>query len=278
MNHFFRRAYWQFALATPLLATAAASQAGSIDLTPNQIGFLNGAPVGLVSGSYQTLSLSEGMMSFMDITRTEMPPPATFTKDADGYYTSANSQAEVTSAQLDTETRSIQSITDASNVTFVAPQSLLGKGGTLRISNLTVDYTTRQVFGDVSGSGLASPLAHLHLWSASTLTSSITGNGIGGGGVDFLPLTNYTVTLSGLTLTQAGLDLFAQNLNLYSLAKGALNVYNQESFGKLTTQLTLAGHPATYAAPVPEPSTWAPMALGLIGVGAAGAARRRRQG
>lgn len=267
MFHSFVRIGAQLALASGLVAASALAHAQSTTLTPDETWSQNGLPYGMQSGSVQTLSFSNEMLWFFDAARIQLSSPGapiTIALAPDGAYASVSTKAPVTSAELNLSTRSIQSVTDGNSITLTAPalKGFSDGGGMLTISNLSANYGTRQIFGDISGSNLASPLTHVHLWNATSLTSSITTKA----NVNMMPDTYYSVTLSGLSLANAGILAFSQSLNLQSLGQIALAARTGDGSGSLTSELILTGPPATYSAPIPEPATWALMGLGLVGL------------
>jgi hypothetical protein len=95
---------------------------------------------------------------------------------------------------------------------------------------------------------------HFALWNYTTLTGGTTIQGAG----------TYNNTISGLTITADGQAKFAQALGLLSLGKAALNGISD--YGTISSTIV--------AVAVPEPSTYALMGVGLVGVMLV---KRRRQ-
>ncbi len=122
------------------------------------------------------------------------------------------------------------------------------------------------------------------------------GYGYGGGGGYYYPCTQQVGTanqivaradlnLSGLTLTEAGAQMLSNSLGLQATGVDALNGANldPDKWGSLRVgvflragDLTPAGWPSLPAS-VPEPSTYALMGVGLLGIwGVSRSAARRR--
>lgn len=156
-------------------------------------------------------------------------------------------------------------------ITVSMPSNFASSGGSLSLQNLSLqiaDPTHVNVYADVSGSnGLASQ-THMLLWNSTGLTA---------GSDTTVTLANkdtFQFTLSDLNLTDAGKSALAQGLGLNSIGSGPDLFGGVGSYGSLTVSMkfydnTLGGS----TTPVPEPSTYALM---LLGLGVAGLAARRR--
>lgn len=131
-------------------------------------------------------------------------------------------------------------------------------GGSLAITNISIDLSNQGIYADVSGSnGLSS--RKVRVWDYAGIE----------GGLQMSPPQPHdmpsfdivgNVTLSKLRITQEGTDMFAQGLGLKSIGISALTSITD--FGVMTIA-------------VPEPSTYLMMGLGLAGVMSLAARRRR---
>ncbi|MDE2434542.1 MAG: PEP-CTERM sorting domain-containing protein, partial [Burkholderiales bacterium] len=104
----------------------------------------------------------------------------------------------------------------------------------------------------IVGANGVGTLNNFYLWDITTIT----------GATNVAAGTSLTA-LSGLKITTAGFTAFSTALGLTSIGQGALA--GVTDFGAISSSLT--------ATAVPEPSTYALMALGLVGISVV--ARRR---
>jgi hypothetical protein len=199
---------------------------------------------------------------------------------------SAGASAPVTSITLDAG-NDIVSIVSQGGVFQDAPKSTAATGGHLIINNLTYDAATNIISADVSGNNLAGTYnlatTHEQVFTIKALDYSTDG------GATWTPIadpTSFPVNpAGGFEIRSSGLFLvggntgtvfsqFQQSLGLKGIGLStlqALDTYdaatNTAGFGTLTVKV-----PA-----IPEPSSYAMMALGLAGVGLA-VRRGRKQG
>jgi hypothetical protein len=147
----------------------------------------------------------------------------------------------------------VLSVTTSGGLYQQSTPNFTNTGGNITVTDLRVDFTSNTIFANVSGAnGLASnPSLALFTFSSVTGDTALTGPG------------TYNTTISGLSMTAAGRAAYATGLGLNAIGQSVLGAISD--YGRIESSIT---------APVPEPSTYALMGIGLAGV--AFMARRRK--
>lgn len=254
-------------LAAALLTAAGASQAATVTAQTWDL---------YISGT-ATLSFSADLLSALDTGKVSVAgygyaDPPIVQQDTDGFYNAVSVTAPVSTLTYDNVSTALLGIGTVGGVTLTAPvRKSVSSGGQLTVTDLNADLSTRTIYADIIGANGVGTLSHLALWHVASITGSTNFYGTYGGPA--------ITTFSGLSLTSEGLDAFTQSLGLLTLGQSAL--MGVTNFGTLTayvnTEPPLLSHPPLtppwYVSPTPEPSTYALMGLGLIGVAVA---KRRR--
>jgi hypothetical protein len=136
----------------------------------------------------------------------------------------------------------------------------------LTLANFQIDFKKDQVFADVITNGVTTNMAIYSFTEKTDLQIGLKGLGL-----------TMKQTLGDLHLTTQAQDTFASALNLADPLKAVLGGLN---FGSINIDIStslrkpISDKPFTAAMMVPEPSTYALMALGMVGIAAV--ARRKQ--
>lgn len=241
-------------------------------LTPEGI---NSSPDIPIQGGNNLLSVSPSMLSFLSTGQLTLGASGDASvlqaTNADGDYTQAAINMPVTAAGFDVNTGLIDRVNSPSTFTITAPiLANVTSGGRLSLSGLKIDTPSHSIYANVDGGNGYGIAVNMPIWTIGSIQTAVTPNG----SFDGLSLVDYSISLSNLALTDVARAAFANSLGLLPFGISALN--NISDSGTLTAHIELTGTPADFPAAVPEPSTFATLGLGLLGIGWTN--RRRRLG
>ena len=272
----------KFALKS--IVAAAAFVAAGVASAANVTVPVNTPFGGLTFSGTGALSFSGELMGALDTGKVAVAAyggaVATVTKDSDGFYTQASAAANISNLTIDTVSHNVVAAATVGGATQTAPVlKSVSSGGVMTVTDLRVDLTAKRVYANIISTNALNAagdktLNNFYLWDImgtaqydveGTFTgydasTAIVGTTLIGG-----PGT-YVNTFNGLKITADGFTAFSKGLGLLTLGKSALLGVND--FGSITSTINAVAVPA-----IPEPSTYALMGLGLVGMSLV--ARRR---
>lgn len=257
-------------LATALLIAGGAQAAETISIN-------TGAD--LVSGNTTFSALSgDGTLAFSDLLLGALSiANITTTSAAPGVVTETDVTIEA-KAPVTTLTGSFDSaagtftatkVNTAGGATMTATGLLPnGKknsattGGSLTVTNLTVDLASKAIYADLIGGNGVGLKSQVHVWDYATIDGATTVSTADG-------VHTTTNSLKTLTIKQEAFDIFASSLGLTTFGKGSMA--GIEDYGVINSSISVT------TAAVPEPSTYAMLASGLAVLAFAAKRARRNQ-
>jgi len=258
----------KFALKNLVVAAAfvAAGAANAADLTLNAGGSVTdqGWTVSGLTGS-GTLSFSPLLLQALyagsvDVAGVD-PAVATIVGSlADGGFVSIDAAAPITSltGSFDGTTVTVGQVATAGGALQTAyADDFTNSGGSLAITNLRVDLGAKIVYADLEGGNGVGLKQNIALWNIANISGPTSFAAVQG-----------TITsvneLTGLSITSEAFGYFTQSLGILAGGLGVLESITD--YGSISSTITVT-------ASIPEPSTYALMGVGLLGVSLV--ARRR---
>lgn len=279
-----------------LLATSASTLAETFTYQlrdysyPRAMGQLDGGNSQLDLGAYP----GSGLLGLTDTAKlsasAQYPGDVAAPKDSDGFYNSVTAGSLVTGATLDVATHTLTGFTTSGGFTLTAPViKSVSSGGSLTISDLSVDLQARTIKGNIVGGNGVGSQGNVTLWQIGEIDarSAVVGHNtcpnLPYGGCDYFGAEGFdridiSVKLPELSLTLDGATAVRKSLGLFLLGTSALNAALMDE----TTSLNLVAHfevpPGFNLTAVPEPGTFALMGLGLGLIGLFGPRTQRSKG
>lgn len=259
--------------AAALVAVGAASAASQTVTVGGSVnGYtLTGGSGALTFDRSLVTAINTGGIQLSSVT----PATATLLKTSTGKYNNTDGNrpvfnAPITSLVVDTVSGQVTRASTSGGALMVAPATIEGEdnlastGGSLSVTNINVDLVAKRVYVDINGANGVGSKTNYYLWDIASITGDTA-----------LKDGTAITTITGLTIaggtTGDAFNTFAKSLGLTETGSVALK--GVTNYGSIVSTITATKASTPPTPPIPEPSTYALMGLGLVGIAAV--ARRR---
>ncbi|MFT3855958.1 MAG: PEP-CTERM sorting domain-containing protein [Aquabacterium sp.] len=217
-------------------------------------------------GSLEFSDLLVGALNIANISTAAVSPSVL--TDADVMSVSAPIQSLTGSFNTDTAMFTATKVGTLGGATMTALGKLpSGKnnaattGGSLSLTNIKVDLTTSSIYATLTGANGVGTRNNQLIWNYGAIEGATTFAAVQG-------TTHAVNKLSQLTITTEAFDLFAQSLGLTAFGKSSMAGITDYGVMNATIDVDVK-------TPVPEPTTYMMMGLGLVGLAFASKRARR---
>ena len=205
---------------------------------------------GLTATGQATLALDLEVLGAMDqalIKLTPAGPSTPHIQMTDGSYDSATITAPMVSVTFDDVSKQVLNVATQGGLTMTtAGKKSVSSGGSLTVTDLSADLSNNTIYATLIGANGVGTLNNFALWKFANISGGTVIDGEG----------QYDNTITGLSITPEGFTKFSQSLGLLSLGVSALRGITD--YGTISSTINVVA--------VPEPSTYALMGLGLVGM------------